>query len=537
MLTEPLLCSMSFNYHDSSAAFAVNNTIILVIEAERVFRQKKKRCNQEEMEYLVQYGLTLLGRDVDSVTYWSMTTLRNPYLSVADIADLDTHALRDPYWKTITLFGSKRNVLIVNHHFAHAGIYLSTEFDNAIIISCDGGGDFDPNTGRLECLAVFRGNNLNITKQTSYSEEFVTGKTYGVCSKFVYGHDLQLPTSSEGKLMALAGLGRVRDEYYDFLEGAFKEIEATDYATVMRILDTSLSSLRGQASLPTDAAKDFAATVHIFFINKRLYNTRNIIEKMASGEEAIILTGGASLNIDLNTQVARLYPAFRHFIAPCCDDTGQSLGALCILISRALGVRPFVEFPYLGEGQQHYSFTAETLSSAVDILLNDGILLLHNGKSELGPRALGNRSFIARPDRLYVKQRLSEHIKQRESYRPVAPVVLEEKTSDYFRGPHRSPFMLYRYDVIPSRIDNVIGAVHADNSARVQTLARTSNPFLYDLTRAFGDITGTYALLNTSLNLRGEPLANTWNDTLRIYGTIEGTKGVVFNGSLVSALH
>src|SRR6185436_12278531 len=105
-----------------------------------------------------------------------------------------------------------------------------------------------------------------------------------------------------------------------------------------------------------------------------------------------------SLNIDLNTQVARCYPALRHFIAPCCDDTGQSLGALCMLISSVLGARPIVEFPYLGEGQQHYSFTAETLSRVVDVLLNDGILLLHNGKSEIGPRALGNRSFIARPD-------------------------------------------------------------------------------------------------------------------------------------------
>jgi carbamoyltransferase len=333
--------------------------------------------------------------------------------------------------------------------------------------------------------------------------------------------------------MALAGFGRVRDDYYQFLESAFKEIEATDYTTVMRILDSSLSSLRGQANIPTDAAKDFAATVHTFFTHKRLSNINRIIDTVASGEEAIVLTGGASLNIDVNSQVARQYPGFRHFVAPCCDDTGQSLGALCILISNALGLRPLVEFPYLGEGQEHFSFTSATLGAAVDILLEDGVLLLHNGKSEIGPRALGNRSFITRPDKLDVKERVSEHIKQREFYRPIAPVVLEERTTEYFRGPERSPFMLYRYDVLEPKIDRIIGAVHADKSARVQTITRTTNPFLYDLTSAFGERTGTYVLLNTSLNLKGEPLANTWQDTLDVYKRVEGTKGIVHNGSLV----
>jgi carbamoyltransferase len=167
---------------------------------------------------------------------------------------------------------------------------------------------------------------------------------------------------------------------------------------------------------------------------------------------------------------------------------------------------------------------AITLGAAVDILLKDGVLLLHNGKSEIGPRALGNRSFITRPDKLDVKERVSEHIKQREFYRPLAPVVLEERTTEYFRGPERSPFMLYRYDVLEPKIDCIIGGVHAGKSARVQTIARTINPFLYDLTRAYGERTGTYVLLNTSLNLKGEPLSNIWQDSLGIYKRVEGTQ-------------
>jgi carbamoyltransferase len=172
---------------------------------------------------------------------------------------------------------------------------------------------------------------------------------------------------------------------------------------------------------------------------------------------------------------------------------------------------------------------------AVDILLKDGVLILHNGKSEVGPRALGDRSFIARPDKLEVKKKLSEKIKQREPYRPVAPVVLEEKTREYFTGPEQSPFMLYRYEVVGSQAEKIIGAVHIDNSARVQTINRDANPFLYDLVKAFGDRTGIYVVLNTSLNLKGEPLTNKIQESLDIYENIDGPKGIIYDGELIKS--
>lgn len=530
-----LLCGIAFNYHDSSVSFAVDNKIILVLEAERVFRKKKKACSREEMDYLIRYGLELLKKKVEDIDHWSMTTFNNPYLEPSDIADFEKKEIRTPYWKKISLFGSEKDVLIINHHLAHAGVYLATDFDGAIIISCDGGGDIDPRTNINECLAVFKGDKNGIIKQNLPSENYITGKTYGVCSTFIYGQKLHDSNPSEGKLMALAGLGKVRKEYYTFLEQNFDRIEKTDYAQVMAILETSIPHLKGLATVPTEDAKDFAATVHKFFIDKRLENISHIIKKVSSGEEVIILTGGASLNIDLNTKVAETYPTFKHFVAPCCDDTGQSLGALCILISSVLQTRPAVDFPYLGEGQEKFGYASKTLDIAVDILLKDGILILHNGKSEIGPRALGNRSFIARPDKPEVKKKLSEKIKQRESYRPVAPVALEEKTGEYFTGPKQSPFMLYRYEVIKSQVENIIGAVHVDNSARVQTVSHDTNPFLYDLIKTFGEKTGTYVLLNTSLNLKGQPLANKIQDSLDIYEKIDGPKGVIYDGELIKS--
>lgn len=531
--SEKISCSIAYNWHDSSVSFSVGNKVVLVLEAERVFRQKKKLCNQEEMEYLIKCGLNSLGKSTGDVDYWSMTTLNNPYLDKSDALDANRE-IRGPYWKEVSIFGSTKKVLIINHHLAHAGIYLATKFKKAVIVSCDGGGDFNPKINTEECLVVYKGDGDKIIRQ-DINSDFITGKTYGVCSTFLYNNEIHSSKSSEGKLMALAGFGEVRDEYYNFLKENFHKIEMADYTEVLKVLEDSVSNLKGQATLETKDSKDFAATVQRFFVDKRLEDMDFIIEEVSTDEEAIILTGGASLNLDFNTAVMKKYPNFKHFVAPCCDDTGQSLGALCILINQTLALRPEINFPYLGEGQEKFDYTPESLDKAVDILIKDGVLILHNGKAEIGPRALGNRSFVARPDSLKVKKKLSEKIKQRESYRPVAPVVLEEKVNEYFIGPKESPFMLYRYEVIESQINKVIGVVHVDNSARAQTVARGSNPFLYDLIKKFGEKTGVYVLLNTSLNLQGVPITNKIEESQDVYNKIPGPKGIIYNGKLLES--
>jgi len=534
MNKDKLLCCMAYNWHDSSVSFALGTKIVLVLEAERVFRKKKKLCNKEEMEYLVKYGLTLLKKQIEDVDYWSMTTLNNPYLNIDDAVNVEDKKIKEPYWKEVILFGFNRNILIINHHLAHAGVYLTTKFKKAIIISCDGGGDFNPETNTEECLVVYLGNENNITRQ-NLKIDFISGKTYGVCSTFVYGNGVHEPVSSEGKLMALAGFGEINNEYRNFLEKNFVKIEKTDYNEVLKILEHSLPELKGQAKLQTKNAKDFAATVQDFFVKKRLENIQSIVKSIYTNEEAIILTGGASLNLDLNTMVMENYSDVEHFVAPCCDDTGQSLGALSILITKVFNSRPEVNYPYLGEGQEEFNYTKETLDEAVDILLKDGVLILHNGKSEIGPRALGNRSFISRPDKIEVKKKLSEIIKKREAYRPVAPIVLEDKVNDYFIGPKKSPYMLYRYEVVQSEINNVIGAVHIDNSARAQTISSQSNPFLYDLIKRFGEKTGIYVLLNTSLNLQGDPITNKIEESQDIYEKIPGPKAIIYNGDILKS--
>ena len=119
---------------------------------------------------------------------------------------------------------------------------------------------------------------------------------------------------------------------------------------------------------------------------------------------------------------------------------------------------------------------------------------------------MGNRSFLARPDSEAMKELLSVRVKSREAYRPLAPLVREDKVGEYFIGPNTSPFMLHQYRLRESFRKSLVGAIHVDDTSRAQTVSQTDNPFIYDLLSNFGDRTGIYALLNTSLNLQGVPI-------------------------------
>lgn len=362
----------------------------------------------------------------------------------------------------------------------------------------------------------------------------ITGKTYGICATFLYGNDLHSKEPSDGKFMALAGFGKYNINYTDFINLIYQKIELSDYPHALDILvKSNFRHLFGIAKFISKDAKDFAFSVNNFFVKKRLSDISNIIKNVDKRFDSMILVGGVSLNLDLNTEIYKSYKNKKIFIPPCCDDTGQSVGSVCLLINEILGIRTKILYPYLGEGKKYFKFSNIDIDAISNALINDAVVLIHNGKSEIGPRALGNRSFLARPDRIDLKIRLSENIKQRESYRPISPMVIKEKVFDYFTGPKSLPFMLFKYSVLSSVIKKVIGCVHVDGSARVQTVTRRQNKFIYDLILDFGKKTGNYVLLNTSLNLKGLPLSNSIQDSIHIYNKIDGPKCLVYNGKIL----
>lgn len=524
-----LFCSIAFNVHNASVSFAVDNKAVLVLEAERIFRVKKKGFeSKKEMEYLVSCGLSYLNKEADDVTHWAMTTLQNPLLQREDIFDLETGIPRDPYWKKIKILGKNRNVLIVNHHLAHAATYLMSDFKDAAIATCDGGGDYNELNKKGECVGVYVGKNNNIKRADVDIEGMINGKFYGACSYFLYGK-----TQCEGKMMALAAFGNPRKDMMYKLQRVSSELGTEFYQDSIEILKSLFPNIEvGKISIKNKDIIDFSASVQKLFSDRRVKDISKILKDIGKKSDNLVMAGGACLNLDVNTEILNTFPNIAHFIAPCCDDTGQSLGALCLLIGEVLNVRPEVNLPYLGMGKDKFTYSSDTLDKVVDVLLEDGVAILHNGHAEIGPRALGNRSLIIRPDSIEVKQKLSEEIKQREAYRPVAPVALEGKVQEYFIGPASSPFMLYKYMVKKSVQKKIKGGVHCDGSARVQTVNRKTNPFLYDLIKRFGDRTGIYVLLNTSLNLKGDPIANVVAESMEIYSRINGPKILIYDGKI-----
>jgi carbamoyltransferase len=523
-MSNDFTCAIAYNWHDSSVSFALDNKIILVLEAERVFRKKKLKCTMTQMEILVKHGCALLGKKIEDIKFFALQTLGNPHLLK------EQKVSRPPFWLKLNIFGLRRNCLIVNHHLAHASAFLYSPYSDALVLTCDGGGDFG------ERVSCYYGSGNKLEKLDINTDGFISAKMYDLCSSHLYStkrptKDPYLtPPRAEGKMMALAAYGIIKPSYTEQFKKIEYELSSTNYQDGYDLLNNIFPELSGGALNNINDAKHFAASVHNYFIKRRLEDIENYLKLNLSSN--IVLSGGAHLNLELNTKISKIISNI--FVPPCCDDTGQALGTHSILITTVYGVRPDTCIPFLGEGNKmSENIPDDTFNRLVKILKDDQILLIHNGKSEIGPRALGNRSFIARADSLEIKKVLSEQIKTREWYRPVAPIILEDRLEDYYIGPTKSPYMLYSYQSKQTAKKSLPATIHVDGSARVQTVSMNDNQFMFKLLKKWGDETGHPVLLNTSLNLKGMPLSNTAAETIEISDKIQYKNTVVIDGEIL----
>ena len=238
----------------------------------------------------------------------------------------------------------------------------------------------------------------------------------------------------------------------------------------------------------------------------------------------LCLAGGVALNCNANYKVMT-ETEFKdiHFF-PACGDDGISVGS-ALYVNHMIYGNPRVEYKtqdiaYLGTEYIHqpasdlkaFDYNATYVAEA---LAAGKIICLFQGRSELGPRALGNRSFICDPSNPEMKNILNARVKMREWFRPFAPVVLNERREEYFNMDFESPFMLY---TVPCRKPHDIpSAVHIDSTARVQTLTHEHNPMLHELITEFDKITGCPVVMNTSLNIKGQPIVETPEDAMQLF--------------------
>jgi len=254
--------------------------------------------------------------------------------------------------------------------------------------------------------------------------------------------------------------------------------------------------------------------------------------RQISGSENLAMAGGVALNCVMNARI-RDAGLFRNvWVQPAAGDAGTALGAALWTDWRQTGARNYrMEHAYLGpdyadqeieeflkRGKLKYRWLSNVAEETAAVLAQDKIVGWFQGRMEFGPRALGARSILASPLRPDMQQRLNE-IKDREDFRPVAPVVLEEKAADWFAGAGVSPFMLFVHDVADDKADRIPAVRHVDGTARIQTINRAQNARYYDLVRAFEHLTGVPVLVNTSFNTRSEPVVCTPRDAVECFWT------------------
>ena len=258
------------------------------------------------------------------------------------------------------------------------------------------------------------------------------------------------------------------------------------------------------------------------------------LHRESGGAENLTLAGGVALNCVMNARLRDRGPFRNIWVQPASGDAGTALGAALWMDAKERGTdeRAWqMDHALLGPAysdEEIESFLKWTgvsyrrlnnlAEETADILVRDQAIGWFQGRMEFGPRALGARSVLASPIHAEMQGKLNE-IKDREDFRPVAPVVIEEEAANWFERAHVAPFMLFVFDVKPEAADRIPAVRHVDGTARVQTVRREQNPPYYDLLRAFQRRTGVPVLVNTSFNTRGEPIVCTPRDAVECFWT------------------
>jgi len=365
------------------------------------------------------------------------------------------------------------------HHYSHACAgYYTSKFNDAVIVVLDAIGEYNTST-----IWVGEGEKIKLKYKQNYPVSF--GLFYSAFTKLIG----LMPNQEEYIMMGMAAYGDWT-RYYKEIDDYFPSINTQSYNFHRGITDWNLPI--------SDQDKfDIAAAVQMVY-EQRL-NDFMRMAKAITGKNNLVFMGGCALNSSANTLLWNIFKDI--WIMPNPGDAGSSLGAAAALYGKHIEWKS----PYLG----HDLGGSYPIQQIVNGILKDKIVAVATGKAEYGPRALGNRSILADPRDPDIKDKVNL-IKKRELFRPFAPVVLEEHAHRWFDMNFSSPYMQYTVKCLqPEKIPSV---VHADGTSRVQTVNKDQHLGLWETINRFYRSTGVPVLLNTSLNIKGQPLLNDKQD-------------------------
>jgi carbamoyltransferase len=437
----------------------------------------------------------------------------------------------------------------VDHHTAHAAsAYFASPFDRAAILIVDGVGEWAATT-------FYTAEGQRLKRLHSVSLPHSIGFCYSAFTEYL-GFE---PFDSEYKVMGLAAYGdssRYRDQFQDVIRlepGGryrlnlpyfnFQYDYGRDRWYGSRMIE-AFGPPCPSGELPGNHYADIAASLQ--------ERTEEVIFHMAdwlsqaTGSPNLCLAGGVALNSVANGKLLRRGPFQSVYIQGAANDAGCALGA-ALYRAHAVHGLPWQEIRHLNYGPDYtreeieqtiqashmpYRSIEDPAETAAQLLAANKIIAWYQGRMEFGPRALGNRSILADPRQADMKDRINAAIKFREPFRPFAPSVLAEHVSDYFADLTDSPFMILVTDVLTEKRTVVPAITHVNGTGRIHTVERNHNPLYWQVIRRFGDLTGVPMVLNTSFNIRGQPIVNTPSEALATFFT-SGLDALVIDHFLI----
>ena len=573
------ILGISAFYHDSAAALIIDGEIVAAAQEERFSRKKHDaRYPINAVNFVLNEGRLKLS-EIDHIVFFEKPFLKferllETYMAFAP-KGFKSFSLSMPIWLREKLFQKKflfdnlklhdekfndiSKIKFSEHHYSHAAsAFYPSPFKEAIVLTLDGVGEWATTT-----VAVGKENKLNMLKEIHFPHSL--GLLY---SAFTYYTGFKV-NSGEYKVMGLAPYGKPKykdliiKELMDLKEdGSFKlNMKYFNYATGLTMTNKKFSNLFGQPvrdskkDLLNDFHMDIASSIQAVTEEVVLRLTRNIANEYKI--KNLCLAGGVALNCVANGKILREKYFEDIWIQPAAGDAGGSLGAALAYWHRELDkprgdLKDKMKGAYLGPRLEVSSVernlkslkavykektSSEISSQVAKELANSRTVGWFQGRMEFGPRALGARSILADPRSEKMQKELNLKIKFRESFRPFAPSVLREDVKEWFEIDYDSPYMLLVSDVkkekqiTMSEKDNKLFGIdklnikrssipaitHVDYSARIQTVHKETNPKYYDLINEFKKITNCPVLVNTSFNVRGEPIVCSVEDAFNCF--------------------
>ena len=587
-----IILGISAFYHDSAASIIIDGEIIAAAQEERFTRKKHDSSYPyNSIEFVLKYADIKLSQ-VDHIVFYEKPFLKFERLLETYVGFAPkgfTQFLKSmPIWLKDKLFQKKllmdnlkrhendfkdeTKLLFSEHHLSHAAsAFYPSPFEEAIVLTADGVGERATTT-----VAIGKGKKLEIKKEIHFPHSL--GLLY---SAFTYYTGFKV-NSGEYKLMGLAPYGnpiyvdKILENLIDIKEDGSFWLDQSyfNYATGLTMTNEKFNILFGQK--PRDSKKEQLTQFHMNIAASIQKITEDIMIKLAKSlkEEFDIpnlcLAGGVALNCVANGKLLKEKIFENIWVQPASGDAGGSLGgALAVWHGelneeRKINLKDSMKGSYLGPEYSHNLIKdeldkigaiyqelneKEILEKTADDLSNSLAIGWFQGRMEFGPRALGGRSIIGDPRSSTMQKNLNLKVKYRESFRPFAPSILNEDASDWFDIQSNSPYMLFVANIKKDKTldmteeqkklfgieklnikrSEIPAVTHVDYSARIQTVNENTNKKYFDLIKKFKEKTGCPVIVNTSFNVRGEPIVNTPLDAYNCFMGTELDKLVIGN--------